>query len=402
MRGRGTKPTPRREDSSRGKVARLFPVYGEGRTRTGDTPVFSRVLYQLSYLAPVPRYGGPQSIRTAEAPPPPRGVRRAAPPARPSCAPRPRPPPCPPPVARGIAGQRDQAEARMVLAQPRNGSHAVDERHVEVDHDCIRIELVRELDGVEAVLGGADDGELGLMLDQRPQGFQKHVVVVRQEDANGCRSHPFRLVGQGPDVSLAAGCAQPAERQVALIGSPLDLRAGRAGVDLGPSAIRYAGIAEHLTQKLGMETDDLGNVEAPVAESTLQGDDQARYLPQILELCDRVARLVAQVRREGKTPIVLGGDHSVALGSLVGMASVSGPGGVIWVDAHGDLNTPESSPSGNVHGMVLAAALGLGGAPFAREGWTLPAIESGKLALVGVRSLDDGERQQLSRLDAKV
>ena len=171
---------------------------------------------------------------------------------------------------------------------------------------------------------------------------------------------------------------------------------------MGPSAIRYAGIAEHLIEKLGIETDDLGNVEAPVAESTTMGDDQARFLPQILDLCDGVARLVADVRRKGRTPVVLGGDHSVALGSLVGMAAVHGPGGVIWVDAHGDLNTPESSPSGNVHGMVLAAALGLAGDAFAHRDWTLPAIEPGKLALVGVRSLDDGERELLSRLDAMV
>ena len=94
----------------------------------------------------------------------------------------------------------------------------------------------------------------------------------------------------------------------------------------------------------------------------------------------------------GETPLVLGGDHSVALGTLVGMAEAHGPGGVIWVDAHGDLNTPETSPSGNVHGMVLAAALDLAGAAFHYDDWTLPAIEPGKLALVGVRSLDQGER----------
>ena len=99
---------------------------------------------------------------------------------------------------------------------------------------------------------------------------------------------------------------------------------------------------------------------------------------------------------------MLGGDHSVALGSLVGMAKVRGAGGVVWVDAHGDVNTPETSPSGNVHGMVLAAALGLAGDAFARDGWPLPAVEPGKLALVGVRSLDDGERELLQRIDAKV
>jgi arginase len=129
---------------------------------------------------------------------------------------------------------------------------------------------------------------------------------------------------------------------------------------------------------------------------------RAHFLPEILALCDRVAKLVEAARRRDELPLVLGGDHSVALGSLVGMAAVHGPGGVIWVDAHGDLNTPETSPSGNVHGMVLAAALGFGGDAFAYDDWQLPAIETGKLALVGVRSLDEGERNLLKRIDAKV
>jgi arginase len=195
---------------------------------------------------------------------------------------------------------------------------------------------------------------------------------------------------------------QPAERRVTLIGAPLDLGSGRRGVDMGPSAIRYAELAEHLAGTLGITTEDLGNVEAPVAEATVREDERAHFLPQILELCDRVAKLVERARRAGSTPIVLGGDHSVALGSLVGMAAAYGPGGVVWVDAHGDLNTPETSPSGNVHGMVLAAALGLGGEAFAYDEWTLPAVETGRLALVGVRSLDQGERDLLGRLDAKV
>ena len=99
---------------------------------------------------------------------------------------------------------------------------------------------------------------------------------------------------------------------------------------------------------------------------------------------------------------MLGGDHSVALGSLVGMAAVHGPGGVVWIDAHGDLNTPATSPSGNVHGMVLAAALGLAGDAFAYDDWTLPAIEPGSSRSSGVRSLDKGERELLKQLDAKV
>jgi arginase len=191
-------------------------------------------------------------------------------------------------------------------------------------------------------------------------------------------------------------------REIAVIGAPLDLGAGRRGVDMGPSAIRYAGLEQQLADKLAVRVSDTGNVISPVVETTAMGDERVRYLEQILDLCDRLAGLVAAAAGRGALPLVLGGDHSVALGSLVGMAQARGPGGVVWVDAHGDLNTPETSPTGNVHGMVLAAALGLAGDSFRRDGWPLPAVEAGKLALVGVRSLDDGERKLLHQLEAKV
>ncbi|HEY2207748.1 MAG TPA: arginase [Gaiellaceae bacterium] len=194
-----------------------------------------------------------------------------------------------------------------------------------------------------------------------------------------------------------------ASREVAVIGAPLDLGAGRRGVDMGPSAIRYAELHQQLTDKLGVRVTDAGNVISPVVETTEMGDEHARYLSQILDLCDRLARLVAEVDGRGALPLVLGGDHSVALGSLVGMAQArGGPGGVVWIDAHGDLNTPATSPSGNVHGMVLAAALDRAGEAFRRAGWPLPAVAPGKVALVGVRSLDDGERELLQTLGAKV
>jgi arginase len=290
----------------------------------------------------------------------------------------------------------------MILAEARDSGDAVDERHVQIDHDGVGRKLVGKLDGVEAVGRRPDDRQFWLVLDQRAQRLEERAVIVRQEDANRRRHSPFRLIGQGPDVSLAGVSAQPEKRHVALIGAPLDLGAGRRGVDMGPSAIRYAELAEHLAATLGVVTDDLGNVEAPVPESLPVDDHTARFLPQILALCDRVAKLVEQARRHGEIPLVLGGDHSIALGSLVGMAAAHGPGGVVWVDAHGDLNTPETSPSGNVHGMVLAAALDLAGDVFHYDDWTLPAIEPGKLALVGVRSLDQGERELLKRLQAKV
>jgi arginase len=170
---------------------------------------------------------------------------------------------------------------------------------------------------------------------------------------------------------------------------------------MGPSAIRYAGLAARLDE-LGYEYVDLGNVETAVPEATEAGDEHARFLSQIKETSQRIAQLVSRAAADDFVPIVLGGDHSVALGTLAGLREVRGPGGAIWIDAHGDLNSPETSPSGNVHGMVLAAALGLAGDRFRGEGWGLPALEPGRVALVGVRSLDDGERELLRDQDVKV
>jgi arginase len=183
----------------------------------------------------------------------------------------------------------------------------------------------------------------------------------------------------------------PGGKRIAIIGAALDLGAGRRGVDMGPSAIRYAGIDDRLAG-LGFEIEDLGNVETAVAEATASGDPRARFLPEIREACERVARQVAEAVREGRIPVVLGGDHSVALGTLGGLASVHGAGAALWLDAHGDLNTPETSPSGNVHGMPLAAALGRAGDGFASEAWPLPALDPDRVMLLGVRSLDEGER----------
>ena len=191
------------------------------------------------------------------------------------------------------------------------------------------------------------------------------------------------------------------KRKVAVIGATLDLGAGRRGVDMGPSAIRYAGLAARIAD-LGQEYVDLGNVETAVAEAIPVADEHARFLPQIKETCERVARLVERTVRDGFLPVVLGGDHSVALGTLAGLREVHGPGGAIWIDAHGDLNSPETRPSGNVHGMVLAAALGLAGDRFFEDGWGLPALAPGRVALISVRALDDGERKLLRELDARV
>jgi arginase len=191
-------------------------------------------------------------------------------------------------------------------------------------------------------------------------------------------------------------------REVAIIGAALDLGQGRRGVDMGPSAIRYAGLEERLVS-LGYAVRDLGNVDTPVQEATDLRDERARYLPEILAACERIAALVAAAAEAGDVPLVLGGDHSVALGTLAGLAVAAGrPGGVIWIDAHGDLNTPASSPSGNVHGMPLAAALGLAGDAFARPGLLLPAVEADRTVLVGVRQLDPAEQRLLRTTDVRV
>jgi arginase len=189
--------------------------------------------------------------------------------------------------------------------------------------------------------------------------------------------------------------------KAAIIGAPLDLGQGRRGVDMGPSAIRYAGLEERLTA-LGVDCADWGNVETAVAEATTPGDEKARFLPEIRRTCERVARLVGEALAEERIPIVLGGDHSIALGTLGGLAARHGPGAVLWFDAHGDLNTPDTTPSGNVHGMPLAAALGRGGPGFESSSWPLPAVQPERVAVIGVRALDPGERALSAELDVAV
>jgi arginase len=186
-------------------------------------------------------------------------------------------------------------------------------------------------------------------------------------------------------------------RDVAIIGAELDLGAGRRGVDMGPSAIRYAGLGERLAE-LGISVADWGNVDAALPETAAAGSEQARFLREIKETCERIAVQVADALRDGLLPVVIGGDHSIGMGSVGGLASVSGKGAAIWFDAHGDLNTPATTPSGNVHGMTLAAALGLAQEEFESDAWPLPALDPAQTSLVGVRSLDDGERRVVREL----
>jgi arginase len=179
-----------------------------------------------------------------------------------------------------------------------------------------------------------------------------------------------------------------------VIGAALDLGQGRRGVDMGPSAMRYAGLAERLTA-LGYTVADRGNVETPEPEASAVTDDRARYLPEILAACERIAGLVGEAIALGETPLVLGGDHSVALGTLAGLARAHGPGGVIWIDAHGDLNTPETSATGNVHGMPLAAALGWAGDAFEHSALRIPALDPRRVAIVGARAFDEPEQRAI-------
>src|SRR3954469_146650 len=192
---------------------------------------------------------------------------------------------------------------------------------------------------------------------------------------------------------------QDPSRAVAVIGAGLDLGAGRRGVDMGPSAIRVAGLNARIAS-LGRDCHDWGDVTTQIPESIPVDDEQARYLHAILESCSRVAQLVGRATTEGLLPLVLGGDHSIAMGTLGGMARAHGPGSVLWVDAHGDLNDPESSPTGKVHGMPLAAALGVAGPRFDTAAWPVPSVE--RAALVGIRNLDPAEKVRIRGLESQV
>jgi arginase len=193
--------------------------------------------------------------------------------------------------------------------------------------------------------------------------------------------------------------ARKANQPVAIIGAGLDLGAGRRGVDMGPSAIRYAGL-EGRVRELGRAVADWGDVRSPVPEATDEGSETSRYLSQIKQVCERVGTLVEDAVAQGFLPLVLGGDHSIAMGSLGGMAKARGAGAAVWVDAHGDLNRPSTSPSGNVHGMPLAAALGAAGEEFESDVYPTPSIT--RAALIGIRSLDPGERALIREVDVRV
>ena len=189
-------------------------------------------------------------------------------------------------------------------------------------------------------------------------------------------------------------------RRIRVLGVPLDLGASRRGVDMGPSAMRVAGLAARL-EALGHHVADGGNIRVEIAETQASGNKNARYLNEITETCTRIAEAVLATLEEGMIPLLLGGDHSLAAGSVSGVAEFHRRRdekiGLVWIDAHSDINTPDTSPSGNVHGMPLAAILGLGPDPLAKVYGYSPKIAAENAVLIGVRDIDAAERENIRR-----
>ena len=182
--------------------------------------------------------------------------------------------------------------------------------------------------------------------------------------------------------------------QIAVIGVPADLGANRRGTDMGPSALRYAQLARRLVD-IGHDVVDRGNIAVPVPESRLPGDEKRKYFPDIAALWQELADLVARECTDGRLPLVLGGDHSLSVGTVAGVARHYQNLGVIWIDAHGDMNDPTTTPTGNIHGMVLAAIVGQTTPDFLAA---LPAglpLTAARAVLVGVRDLDAAEKQKI-------
>lgn len=188
---------------------------------------------------------------------------------------------------------------------------------------------------------------------------------------------------------------------IRLIGVPMDLGASRRGVDMGPYAVRYTDLRERL-EHLGHSVEDLGNVAVPFREDAERGAQRgARYLGAITDVCRDIARLTRTALEQGHFPMLLGGDHSLAAGSVAGAAAFHAAKderiGVIWIDAHADLNTPGSSRSGNVHGMPLAHLLGHGDSALANVAGIRPAVRASNVAIVGLRDADDAEREHITK-----
>lgn len=181
-------------------------------------------------------------------------------------------------------------------------------------------------------------------------------------------------------------------RKLGIIGVPIDLGGNHRGVDMGPYAVRHAGLMERL-RRVGYEVKDFGNVEVPVRDSVDPGASNARYLKEITEVSEQLCHRVQQIIQQGYMPITIGGDHSCAIGSIAGVAAARRhkPFGLLWVDAHGDLNTPETTPSGNIHGMPVSVALGRGPEALANLGFAGPKASVAHVVHIGIRDLDPAE-----------
>jgi arginase len=194
-------------------------------------------------------------------------------------------------------------------------------------------------------------------------------------------------------------------QKVRIIGVPMDLGQSRRGVDMGPSALRVAGLQARLKQ-LGHQVEDIGNIPVKQAEEMPYGEKRAKYMAEIAETCKDLAEIVQKSLEEGFVPLVLGGDHSIAAGAVTGVAAhfrkQKKQIGYIWLDAHGDMNTPESSPSGNVHGMPLAAVMGYGAPELVDLLGFKPKVEPQNIVLVGVRDLDAQERRLVKKSGVRV
>jgi arginase len=184
--------------------------------------------------------------------------------------------------------------------------------------------------------------------------------------------------------------------KIELIGVPLDLGASRRGTEMGPSAIRIAGVTERL-QRIGHEITDAGDLEVDAPEVQTIEDPKLKYLPEITETVTQLANRVSQAMQQGRFPLVLGGDHSIAIGTIGGVAAFLNKQkkklGVIWIDAHGDMNTHETTMSGNIHGMPFAAVLGKGAPQLVNVGGAFQKVKPRDAVLVGARNLDPKEQQ---------
>jgi arginase len=190
---------------------------------------------------------------------------------------------------------------------------------------------------------------------------------------------------------------------VEIIGVPLDLGADRRGVDMGPFAIRYAGLSEKL-REIGHKVTDAGNIQTPVAAESKVEFSNVKFLPEVRNVCLNLSKAVASMMTKGELPLVLGGDHSIAIGTLAGIykGRKRKEAGVIWLDAHGDYNTPDITPSGNIHGMSLAISSGMGGKWFPRPQWPKSAVDPSRIAIVGGRNFDPDERKNLRKNGVRV